>query len=242
MTKRFLVPISTDHVDFDLNNAFNNATGRLRWNSEEGTLELGMNNDVAQSIGMEFYMPKVLNNSGLDISDGSFVMATGAQGDQITVAAAVTDGSISPEYMIGIATEIIPNGSDTGLIATHGIVRQINTSLWAIGTILYPDPANPGGLTSTKPSAPNIRTPVAIVLRQHESTGRIYVRMTNGSVLGGTDSNVLFNDLQNDDTIVYDSSTNLWKNKQISLVTINIDGGTPNSEYGGTSSIDCGSP
>jgi hypothetical protein len=212
MTKRFLVPIGTDHVDFNLINNFEDAEGRLRWNSEEGTLDLGMPGGVTQALGMSFYMPPTKNNSGVQISKGSFVMATGAQGDKITIAKAVTDGTVDPMFMIGIAAENISIGSEDGLIITNGLVKGINTNSWNVGTVLYPDPATAGGLTSTKPDAPNIRTPIAIVLRKDNNNGRIYIRMTVGSTLGGTDSNVKFNNPQTGDVVVYDGVNNVWTN------------------------------
>ena len=214
MTKRFLAPLSTDHVDFNLSNPSQDAEGRLRWNADEGTLNLGMGGDVVQQIGEEFFVSKVLNKSGVEIPNGTFVMATGAQGDQITIAKAVTNGTVDPKYMLGFATRTIPVGSNTGRVTMYGVVRDMNTSAWPVGTVLYPNPAVAGGLTSTEPVAPNVRTPVAIVIRQHASTGRIYVRMTNGSTLGGTDSNVKFENLQAGDTITYNAESGIWVNAQ----------------------------
>ena len=215
MTKRFLTPISTPFVDFDTLNSASviNSVGRLFWNTEEGTLDLGMQDDVIQSIGMEFFMPPTKNNSGEEIPNGSFVMATGVQGDRITIAKAITNGSVDPMYMIGVATQTIENGSETGLVTTDGIVRDVDTSLWTVGTILYPNPSIAGGLTSTAPESPNIKTAIAIVLRQHQNTGRIYVRMTNGSVLGGTDSNVQISSPTDGQVLTYDSTTGIWRNE-----------------------------
>jgi hypothetical protein len=213
MTKKFLVPIATDHVDFNLSNDFADITGRLRWNSEEGTLDLGMSNDVVQSVGMAFYMPPTKNSSGESIPNGAFVMATGSLGERITIAKAITDGSIDPMFMIGFATRTIDNESEDGLIITNGIVKNVNTSLWEVGTVLYPNPSVAGGLTSIKPDAPNIRTPIAFVLRQHVNTGKIYVRMKNGSTFGGTDSNVKFENLQNNQIISYNANQEIWENK-----------------------------
>lgn len=228
MTKRFLVPLSTDHIDFNTDNISESAEGRLWWNNEEGTLDLGMKNEVTQSIGMEFYMPPTKNNSGEVIPNGSFVMATGVQGDRITIAKAVTDGSVDPMYMIGVATHEIPIGSEDGLITTDGVVRQLNTNSYTVGDVLYPDPENPGGLTNIKPDAPAIRTAIAIVLRKDNNSGRIYVRMTNGSELGGTDSNVKFENLQNGDTLSYEDG--IWKNAEPSGSSV-VDSGP---EIGGT--------
>jgi hypothetical protein len=213
MTKRFLVPISTDHIDLDLNNVFPNAAGRIRWDSEEGTVDLGMNNNVVQSVGMEFFMPPTKNNSGVDIPAGSFVMATGAQGDRITIAKAVSNSTVDAEYMIGIAAHTILDGSESGLITTHGTVKDINTSLWEIGDILYPNPAVPGGLTKVEPSAPNIRLPIAIVLRKHENTGRIYVRMDVSHKLSET-LDVDISSPQNNDVLSYNSTSGMWQNTQ----------------------------
>jgi hypothetical protein len=212
MTKRFLVPIGTDHVDFNLINDFEDSEGRLRWNRQEGTLDLGMPGGVTQTLGMSFYMPPTKNNSGVEIAKGSFVMATGAQGDRITIAKAVTDGSVDPMFMIGIAAETIAIGSEDGLIITNGLVKGISTSSWNVGTVLYPDPATAGGLISTKPNAPNIRTPIAIVLRQDNNNGRIYIRMTNGSTFGGTDSNVDFDNPQAGQVVIYDGVNDVWTN------------------------------
>ena len=119
-------------IDFDTADTIANATGRLHWDSAEETLQLGMPNDVVQSVGMHFYMPPTKNDSGVEIAKGSFVMATGAQGDRITIAKAVTNGTIDPIYMIGVAAKTIANGSETGLIVTNGTVRDINTSAWVV--------------------------------------------------------------------------------------------------------------
>ena len=189
--------------------------GQMAWNDEEGTFDLGLKNSVTYEMGMKLFMPPTKNNSGVQINKGEFVMATGAQGDRITIAKAVTDGSIDPQYMIGIAADDIASGSEEGLIVTNGTIKGIDTNAFPIGTVLYPDNSTAGALTDTQPNAPNIRTSIAIVLRQHASTGRIYVRMTNGSVLGGTDSNVKFDSLAEDDIIVYDNASDIWINKNI---------------------------
>ena len=205
-------------IDFDVSASPSAVSpGTLYWNSEEGTLDLGMNSDVIQSVGMEFYMPPVKNDSGEDIPNGSFVMATGAQGDRITIAKAVTDGSVAPEYMIGIATHTIPNGAEDGLITTNGIVRDIDTSDWSVGTVLYPNSASAGALSASVGIAPEIRTPIAIVLRQHQNTGRIYVRMNNAHKFG-EEQDVKLTSLADNDVAVYDSGQSLWINTDISTL------------------------
>ena len=211
-------------IDFDTADTIATAAGRLHWDSAEGTLQFGMPDGVVQSIGMEFYMPPTKNDSGVIIPNGAFVMATGTQGDRITIAKAVTNGTVDPMYMIGVATEEISIGSENGIITVNGTVRDIDTSAWAVGTILYPNPSVAGGLTSIKPDAPNIRTPIAIVLRQHANTGRIYVRMTNGSILGGTDSNVKFTSLADNNIISYNGTSSIWENQALVDAIKEVDG------------------
>lgn len=231
MTRRFLAPLSTDHVDFNLINPSEWAEGRLWWDDEEGTLEIGHSASVSQSVGMEFYMPPVKNNSGEDIPNGSFVMATGAQGDRITIAKAVADGSVRPEYMIGIATMDIANGAENGLITVNGTVRDLDTSDWPVGTILYPSSASAGALTASVGDAPAIKTPIAIVLRQHENTGRIYVRMDIGKHLSNDLDDVQIISPQDGDTLSYNSSSGIWENKQASGTITSIDGGSPSDSF-----------
>lgn len=118
----------------------------------------------------------VKNDSGVTISKGQAVMAVGAVGDRIQVAKAVADGSVSSKFMLGIASQDITNSSE-GYVQMLGEVRNLNTSAFAAGTILYIDPDTPGNLTSTVPVAPDLAEAVAIVTRSHASTGIIFVRM-----------------------------------------------------------------
>ena len=205
-------------LDFSTTNNVTPQRGRLWYSPDDDTLNIGHDNGIVQQVGQEFFYPPCKNTSGTSIPNGRLVMSTGSQGDKITIAPAVTDGTIEPDYIIGVTTHEVTADSEFGMIITDGVVRDINTSIWAPGTILYPDPQNPGALTATKPTAPAIRIPIAIVLRQHASTGRIYVRMSVGSKLGGSDSNVEFGTLANNDLIVYNGTLNRWENKAQSTV------------------------
>jgi microcystin-dependent protein len=116
------------------------------------------------------------NDSGVTISKGQVVMAVGAVGDRIQIAKAVADGSVSSKYMLGLASQDILD-SEEGYVQMLGEIRNLNTIAYAIGTILYINPASAGGLTNTEPTAPNLAEAVAIVTRSHASTGILFVRM-----------------------------------------------------------------
>lgn len=208
------------YIDFDTTNTVTAARGRLWYNAEDDTLNLAHDNDVVQQIGQEFFLPPCINNSGVTIENGMLVRVTGVQGDKLTIARAVTDGSIDPHFIVGVATHEILNTAEGALVVKDGIVRDVDTSAWPVGTVLYSNPAVPGALTSTKPAAPAIRTAIAIVLRQHATTGRIYVRMEVGSTLGESDTNVQFGTLANTDLIVYNSANSRWENVQPSTITV----------------------
>jgi hypothetical protein len=118
----------------------------------------------------------VKNDSGVTIAKGQVVMAVGAVGDRIQVAKAVADGSISSKYMLGVTSQSISDGQE-GYIQMLGEIKNLNTIAYTIGTVLYIDPDNPGGLTSTEPISPDLAESVAIVTRSHESTGILFIRM-----------------------------------------------------------------
>jgi hypothetical protein len=186
-------------------------TGSLYWHEEHQTLHLSLENEVSLDIGQEEHYPPVINNSGVQINRGELVMVTGIQGDKLTIAKAVSDGTVDFEYIIGIAAHNIPNTSDTATIIKFGYVNPINTNSYEVGTILYPDRSVPGGLTNVLPEAPGYKVPVAIVTKQGTG-GKILVRMSLPSRLGESDSNVQFTSLENDDLLVYSGSASLWIN------------------------------
>ena len=122
-------------------------------------------------------------------------------------ATGISDGS----YIMGIAAESIAlNGF--GLVQYTGTLRGLDTSMFADGDILWYDPAVTGGLTKTKPSAPNVKVQMAAVINAgNGGSGSIQIRVSPGSVLGGTDSNVQFGTLNNLDVIQYDTTAGYWK-------------------------------
>jgi hypothetical protein len=207
------VPLTTDLQYGEV--ALNYADGKLYYKDSSNNVK------SFDSAPTHFYLGPTNNTSGVTIPAGAFVMVTGVQGDRVTIAKAVTNGTVDQIYMIGVAEADIIAGATDGKIMTNGVIYGLNTNGWVVGTVLYPDPTVAGGLTSTKPSAPNIRTAIAIVLRQSSNSGRILVRMETGSTLGGTDTNVNFANLTTDDVIKYDATTSTWVNtKTLNLTSV----------------------
>ena len=114
----------------------NGSQGTITWNSDEETLDIVQNGAILQ-VGQEIYY-RARNNSGATITEGTPVMATGSLGASGRITIAPMDGTdlANAKRFIGIATEDIANGTD-GKITHFGKVRDIDTSAWSEGDLLY---------------------------------------------------------------------------------------------------------
>jgi hypothetical protein len=214
---------------FDLNTAteflgIQETPGRIFFDETHDTLAIITNSGNKIEVGEDLFLPLAANKSGQTIPNGYLVMATGSQGDKINVARAVTNGTVEPDFIVGVATVDIVNDSENGRITTQGYVKGVNTSTWNVGTILYPDPLTPGWWTATRPLAPAIKTPYAMVIKSNHASGILLVRMSTATKLGQTDTNVEFTNLQDNDLLVYNSLVGIWENKQ--LEELGVTGGT----------------
>ncbi len=166
-------------VQFDTTTELTAGIGEMTWNPNQETVDLGLDDDVILQLGQK-HVVRVKNASNtIAIPNGTLVMFAGAAGDTVTVAPAVSDGSVPAEYMLGIATEGI-DAEGFGFVTQFGFLQGVDTSAFNVGDILYADPVVPGGLTVTKPAAPNLKLPIAAVTFSNANAGRMLVRMTNG--------------------------------------------------------------
>lgn len=200
------------------------ATGRLYYNNDDQfqTLAFQMNGNVVQKVGEELYYRIKCQGSITKGQVVSFAGTLGASGGLIGKAAT----GLSPtqaNYILGVATESGAN-NDWIFVTTFGEVKDINTTggaeTWVQGDELYYNPAVTGGLTKTKPNAPNAICTVAAVVHVGTSNGVLFVRPTFGSVLGGTDGNVQFGTLSNLDVIQYNSTAQRWENVAASSLSV----------------------
>ena len=184
---------STDTVAFDTANVthinFNTVhvdtppEGQLCWNSNDGTLNLGLaGNNVILQVGQEnvFY---VRNNTESLIPNGTVVAITGAQSGRITIAPYIADGTFLAGQIGGVATEDIAVDS-LGFISTYGFVRDVNTSAFNVGTYLYASANVAGAFVSEAPVAPNLKVVVGMVVVQDANTGIIAVSPTFSPAAG----------------------------------------------------------
>ena len=200
---------SPDYVQFDTGYATALTPGQLGWNGND-TLGLGMiGGNVTQHIGEDQFFYCKASSA---ITKGQVVMFTGAVGASGVPtgapATAITDGT----YIMGVAAEAIAHNG-FGLIQTFGTLRNVNTSGYSDGDILWYNPSVAGGLTSTKPSAPNVKVQMAAVINGGSAGGgTILIRIDPGSTLGGTDSNAQIGTPSNGQILTYDGAATYWKN------------------------------
>ena len=167
-----------DYLDFKTTPTYTPEMGRVGWNVPDQTLQVGMEYDVTQQIGLETYA-RVQNNTGVLIPNGTVVGFTGAVPDSaLSVAPYLANGATSSLYLVGVMTHDLPDTGQKGYCTVFGFVREVNTSAFALGDVLYASATVAGAFTNIKPTAPNNVIPVAAVLQVGTTDGIIFVRPT----------------------------------------------------------------
>lgn len=169
----------------------------------------------------------VFNKSGAPIPKFSVVYINGGQGDLPTIALAQANNEAGSSKTYGVVYADIPN-MQSGQVIVTGALTGLNTDQFnptaptgnVNGVALYLSPTVPGGVTTTKPSAPNHMVYVATIVRTHQNEGVVEVRIQNGFELGELHNVQIPNgSAQNNQVLKYDSATSLWKNKYIGLAS-----------------------
>lgn len=199
--------------------SFNNAPisvpttpGTLRWNDTDGTLEFTMKGgNVTQQIGQELpILVKHADNTGL--IEGKVVYSVGTDGGNLTVRYANSNMETTSSTTFGVMTESATGGAKA-FCTTFGLVRNFDTSALAEGQAIWLDSVD-GGMTTTKPVQPKHLVYIGVCLRSHATNGVIFVNVSNGQELEEL-HDVLITNRQNNQTLIYDSATSLWKNRTI---------------------------
>ena len=193
--------------------------GSLYWDSADGiqTLSLVMaGGNATQQIGEEQYY-RVKASSA--ITNGQVVMFTGTVGASGGLTAAPATGltAATASYVMGVATQDIAL-NDWGYITSFGLVRQINTTAFTDGQILYLDPTTAGGLTATIPAAPAPKVQVCAVVHA-ASNGSLFVRPSFGGTLGMFEGDVQITSPSNGQLLVRDQTNGKWVNAAITAGT-----------------------
>lgn len=167
--------ISTvDYVGFDTGYSTTLAAGSLGWDGNN-TLGLGMaGGNVIQRIGEDTYFYVKASSA---ITKGQVCMFTGAVGASGVVTAAPATGVTNGQYIMGIAAESMAL-NDFGLIQCFGTLKNVNTTGFTDGDIVYYDSGVTGGFTKTFPTSGPIVTVAAVVNGGSSGAGILQIRVS----------------------------------------------------------------
>jgi len=164
-----------NYIDFNLSYSATHQEGRLHWNSDDGTLEIGMpGGNVNLQIGQENLI-LASNKSGGDITNGEVVYISGAQGSRPTIELAKADSETTCS-VIGVVTEDIDNNA-SGFVTINGLVRDIDTSSFTAGDTLYLSDSTAGAMTKTAPIFPSYSIKVGECIFSNNEEGIILVEL-----------------------------------------------------------------
>lgn len=174
----------------------------------------------------------VRNNSGATITKGTVVYINGASGNNPTIAKALATGDSTSAQTFGLVQSNISNNSN-GYVVVTGDLIGIDTSGITEGSQLYLSSTTAGEYTTTKQLAPAHLVYVGVVTRSHPTLGQIEVKIQNGYELDEI-HDVAISSKTNKDFLVYESSTDLWKNKSLGTIV----GGTISQFIKGDGTLD----
>ena len=238
--------ISTDAVRFDQTPETDGGVGVMRWNDQDGTLDLGLKGEnVTLQLGQDQVL-RVVNKTNSDLLQSEYKVVRirlasegGAQGQRLAVVLAQGNNDPDSVTTLGIVTEDIEINQE-GFITITGVVGGINTTgslqgeNWVDGDLLYLSPTIAGGLTKVKPQAPQHTVTVGYVEYAHQNNGKIFVKIDNGYELDEL-HNVKITNPTNNQLLTYNSSTELWENKTPSFLS--LSGGTINGSLSASGNI-----
>jgi hypothetical protein len=164
---------------------------------------------------------KVTPNQTLTKAGYKAVRISGAQGQRLAVELAQGNNDANSADTIGLVCETIATNQE-GFIICVGQITGINTTgslqgeTWADGDVLYLSPTVAGQITKVKPTGSGHIVVIGYVEYAHAVHGKIYVKVMNGWELDELhDVSINAGTLANNDALLYESATSLWKNKRL---------------------------
>lgn len=165
------------------------------------------------------------NDTGSTIPSGTVVYFSGVNGNVPTLALSQANTELGSTKTIGITATSISNNAN-GEIIIFGLADSLNTSAYTAGSALWLSPTVAGGMTMTKPSAPNHMVFIGFCTRSHPTDGTIEIKIQNGFELEEL-HNVAISSVANGQTLKYESATSLWKNSTLTSSDVGL-GNVPN--------------
>ena len=166
------------------------------------------------------------NATGSTLYKGTVVYISGSTGNRPNFVKAQANSEATSAGTFGVVYADIANNAD-GYVVTIGTIDTLDTRTTATnpftsvtladGDTVYLDPNTAGYITNVKPSAPNHIVYIGKVTRTSPTQGTIVYRIQNGFELNEI-HDVSITSVANNDVLVYESATTLWKNKSIATI------------------------
>lgn len=125
---------------------------------------------------------QVYNNSGSTITKGSVIYINGRHSSNLpTIALAQANTEQNSYSTFALVLNDIPTSS-SGTVVQAGNIGNLNlpTSSYTDGDLVYLSPSVAGGITTTKPLAPNHIVKIGTITRAHPTFGSIELKIENG--------------------------------------------------------------
>lgn len=161
------------------------------------------------------------NNSGSTIPAFNVIYFNGSTGSLPTMALAQADSELHSTKTYGVTSTSVLNNAQVSVVSS-GLLANVNTSAFSEGVGLWLSPTVPGGVTSTKPLSPNHAVFVGFVVRSHPTLGRVEIKIQNGYELEEL-HNVSITSPTDRQSLVYDNSTQLWKNSSLTKSDVGLN-------------------
>jgi hypothetical protein len=195
-------------------------TSQLTNNGADGVNPFITALDIPTAGTASTIVREVKNMTGATLTKGTVVYISGANGNKALVskALATTDALSSRTFGL-LQSDILNNG--LGNCVVLGDLSGLNTSAFTEGAQLYLSGVTAGTFTETKILAPTHLVYVGKVTRSHPTQGQIEVGIQNGYELSEI-HDVALSSEANNQALVYESSTDLWKNKTIDKTFVGL--------------------
>jgi hypothetical protein len=188
----------------------NDSTITIFKGSTQTNITLSPSTTVASATRL---ITQVYNNSGSTIAKGSVVYINGRHSSNLPTIALSQANTENNSYTTFAMVQDDITTSNSGVVIQAGNITNLNlpTSTYTDGEVVYLSPTVAGGITTTKPLAPNHIVKIGTITRAHPTFGTIELKIENGWQLDEL-SDVQIALTPNDSTILQFTRTDsLWK-------------------------------
>lgn len=172
--------VSTQYIDFDINAVPAFQTGRVNWVDDTKTLAIDTELSGFQiEVGHQNVI-RVRNETGTTISRSRVVYLSGSSGNRPLIYTASFELDPTSAGTVGLVAADIGT-SNNGYVISNGLIRDINTTAFTAGAVLYL--SSSGQLSTTAPVAPLHAVRLGKVITSAVA-GIIHVDVDNGYEIG----------------------------------------------------------